>query len=348
MKTLIRKQPFLRASGQGLMFVLPVLLLLAFSPLGLERRDTQSAAHRQAASGSGISTQSVYDVAIILLNISNIDISAGSYDLDFYISFYCAEPPCASEPKWDIMNTMDKIEPELQGAPVPFQEYHYRVKAKLLGYIDYTFYPFDYLLVDLFIEDKELGSSLIAYRLSSIATDKYLFNPKGWNYTLDPNAWRTEDILYSFETEAYSRLNVSLLLEREWSGAFMKTLFAAIVIVLIGLLAFLMRHDESTERLALTSSTMLGIILYNLSITGNLPTIGYMTFTDKFMVVCYVTVFLALLVSVSLMVFINLGKHELAQKLHHATRWIIPSLWLISMLLVFIFGLFVPYEAMFN
>ncbi len=348
MKTLIRKQPFPHASGRGLMLVLPVLLMLAFSPLRPESRDTQSAAHQQAAPGSGLGAQSVYDVAIILLNISSIDISAGSYDLDFYISLYCAEPPCASEPNWDIMNTMDKIEPELQGAPIPFQEYHYRVKAKLLGYIDYTFYPFDYLLVDLYIEDKELGSSSIAYRLSSITADEYLFDPKGWNYTLDPNAWKTEDVLYSFDAETYSRLNVSLLLEREWGGAFMKTLFAAIVIVLIGLLAFLMRHDESTERLALTSSTMLGIILYNLSITANLPTIGYMTFTDKFMVACYVTTFLSLLISVLLMVLINQGQHEQAQRLHRTTRWVVPSLWIIAIALVFILELFAPYRAMFD
>lgn len=320
------------------LLVLPALFALAFFPSQSQAAQAQPPAQ----------AESIYDVAIILLNISNIDIGAGSYDLDFYISFYCAEPPCASEPNWDIMNTMDKIEPALQGAPIPFDEYHYRVKAKLLGYIDYTFYPFDYLLVDLYIEDKELGSSSIAYRLSSITTDRYLFNPKGWNYTLDPNAWQTEDISYFAEAETYSRLNISLLLEREWSGAFMKTLFAAIVIVLIGLLAFLMRHDESTERLALTSSTMLGIILYNLSITSNLPTIGYMTFTDKFMIVCYVTVFLSLLVSVLLMVFINLEQHELAQKLHRATRWIIPTLWVLAMALVFAFGLFAPYQAMFN
>lgn len=348
MKTLIRKQPFPHALGHGLMLVLPALLLLAFSPLHLESRDTQSATHRQAAPGCPTNAESVYDVAIILLNISGIDISVGSYDLDFYISFYCAEPPCASEPKWDIMNTMDKIEPELQSAPIPFQEYHYRVKAKLLGYIDYTFYPFDYLLVDLYIEDKELGSSSIAYRLSSITADVYLFDPKGWSYTLDPNAWKTEDVLYSFDAETYSRLNVSLLLEREWGGAFMKTLFAAIVIVLIGLLAFLMRHDESTERLALTSSTMLGIILYNLSITANLPAIGYMTFTDKFMIACYVTTFLSLLISVLLMVLINQGQHEQAQRLHRTTRWVVPSLWIIAMALVFILELFLPYRAMFD
>lgn len=338
MKTKLRKQPFF-------IFILSALLMLAFSPLNLKTLGAQSPAHRRIAPDSSINAESVYDVAIILLNISSIDISAGSYDLDFYISFYCAAPPCASEPKWDLMNAVNKLEPELQSEPIPFQEYHYRVKTRLLGYIDYTFYPFDYFFVDLYIEDKELNRSSIAYRLASIAADETLFNPKGWIYSLNPNAWQTQEVFYAFASEPYSRLNVYLLLEREWFGAFMKTLFAAIVIVVIGLLAFLMRCDESTDRLTLTSSTLLGIILYNLSITSNLPAIGYMTFTDKFMLTCYLATFLSLLVSVLLMVLVNQGRQEQAERLNRIARWVVPPLWVIAAALVFVLELIVPYQA---
>ena len=57
----------------------------------------------------------------------------------------------------------------------------------------------------------------------------------------------------------------------------MKGLFAAVVIIMVGMLSFLMKYDEIGERLALTSSTLVGAILYHLTLTASIPPVGYMT-----------------------------------------------------------------------
>jgi hypothetical protein len=117
----------------------------------------------------------------------------------------------------------------------------------------------------------------------------------------------------------------------------MKTLFAAIVIVGVGMLSFLMRHDEVAERLALTSSTLVGSILYHLTITSTIPPVGYLTFADKFMIVNYIVVGAALLVTVMLMYYsygFEPDDAEDAKRLHRWTSWVVPLSWVVLMVLI--------------
>ncbi len=229
---------------------------------------------------------------------------------------------------------------------VPFSYYEYRVKADMIGRVDYTFYPFDYLYIDVFIEDKEYTSNEISYEFSAVSTDPYLFNPAGWIHNDNYDSGVTYIIEYGKPDVTYDRLNVWLFLERDWFGAFMKTVFAAIVIVVIGMLSYLMKADATSERLALVSSTLVAIVLYHISLVAGVPATGYLTFIDKFMVWTYLIVFLSLVVSVTMMVFVNAGKQDLAERLHARTRWLIPALWIASMAFVFIYNLIIPYNKL--
>jgi len=47
----------------------------------------------------------LYLVDVIVLNLSDIDLTAGTYSMDFYIQFTCEDPPCSLEPNWDILNS---------------------------------------------------------------------------------------------------------------------------------------------------------------------------------------------------------------------------------------------------
>jgi hypothetical protein len=82
----------------------------------------------------------------------------------------------------------------------------------------------------------------------------------------------------------------------------MNSLFAAAVIVLVGLLSFIMRPDAAGERLALTSSTLVAAILYHISLSSAIPPVGYLTYAaDKFMIANYVIVSLSVGISAALM-----------------------------------------------
>lgn len=335
---------FFRTSWLGLTIFAVLSLLVLPTWRSVQARgplEFGEAKHPSAAQNA----QNVYMVEIIVLNLSSIDLTTGTYSMDFYLMLTCETPPCSREPAWDILNSVS-LEVDDQGVTRPFEYYEYRVKAELIGKVDYTFYPFDYLYVDLYIEDKEAASSELAYEFGSITVDDVLFNPAGWYHDPAYDSAETFDVTYGNPDQDYARLNVWLFLERDWFGAFIKTIFAAIVIVLIGMLSFLMKVDAVSERLALVSSTLVAVVLYHISLVSSVPATGYLTFTDKFMVWTYIIVFAALIVSVLMMIYSNAGKIEIAERIHKRTRLLIPIVWILIMIYTFAVDLFIPYNLM--
>jgi hypothetical protein len=244
------------------------------------------------------------------------------------------------------MNATEDINPIDQGTSIPFVSYDYRLKTTLIGQVDYTFYPFDYLYIEIYIEDKKLGDDTITYELVALNVDKMLFNPSGWYYKPEQNGSEVTSISYTLDATKYSRIDIWMFLERDRFGAFMKTIFAALVIVLVGMLSYLLRVEDANERLALTSSTLVAIVLYHISLVAGVPATGYLTFVDKFMVATYVVIFLSLVISVLLMVYVNNEQNDKAEKLHLRTRWTVPALWLLLMMYVFVFHLIIPYNRL--
>ena len=323
-----------------LVSVLSMLLLVSFAPFAkYQVQDASSNSKIQAK-------RDVYLLSITVLNISDIDLNAGTYTVDMFISFICKDAPCKNEPNWDVMNATEEIEPVDQGTSVPFTSYDYRLRATLIGQVDYTFYPFDYLYIEMFIEDKQHGNDAMTYELASLNVDELLFNPSGWYYKPQQGGSDVTAISYPLDETKYDRIDIWMFLERDRFGAFMKTIFAALVIVLVGMLSYLLRVEDAKERLALTSSTLVAIVLYHISLVASVPATGYLTFVDKFMVATYVVIFLSLVVSVLLMVYVNNGQNARAEKLHLRTRWTIPVLWILLMGYVFVFQLAIPYNRL--
>jgi heme/copper-type cytochrome/quinol oxidase subunit 2 len=119
----------------------------------------------------------------------------------------------------------------------------------------------------------------------------------------------------------------------------MKGLFAAIVIVAVGMLSFLMTYDDTEDRIALTSGTLASAIFYHMTLTASIPPVGYLTYADKFMMLQYVFITMALAVSVTLFLLVGTTRkarnlHALAKKVHKATRWSIPLAWVAAMIVL--------------
>ena len=115
----------------------------------------------------------------------------------------------------------------------------------------------------------------------------------------------------------------------------MKGLFAAIVIVGVGMLSFLMNPTEAKDRIALTSGTLASAIFYHMTLTSSIPPVGYLTYADRFMILQYIfiTASLGIAIGLFLMESTSDGEQKM-QQLHRATRWVIPLLWVISMIVL--------------
>jgi hypothetical protein len=74
------------------------LFLLAFTPFA----DSHGRRAYARVAGNFLKAKStapdVYLVEITVLNISSIDLNAGTYAVDMFISFICKNAPCKNEP----------------------------------------------------------------------------------------------------------------------------------------------------------------------------------------------------------------------------------------------------------
>jgi hypothetical protein len=280
-------------------------------------------------------------VGVYILSVGNLDTTTGRYTMDFFLNFICETVPCDPS-EFDLMNASadtsieDQTDPSVRG-----EEFYYRIRASLRTNLDLRNFPFDEHILEIELEDKNKNDQnyvLIADPdQSGIDSSVYV---SGWNLEPQISGGVTSHD-YDVYDEAYSRARFSIRIYHPWFSSFMKGLFAAIVIVGVGMLSFLMKPEDSGDRLELTSATLASAIFYHLTLTASIPPVGYLTYADRFMILQYIFITISLGVAVALFL-LQPGEGEepdpnqqaTANQIHNATRWLVPILWIISMIVL--------------
>ena len=293
----------------------------------------------ESPAAAEVQDKEVVRVGVYILSVGNLDTRTGTYLVDFFLNFTCETPPCDPS-QFDIMNSAtrpvieDQTTEEDRGT-----NFYYRVRANLQTNLDLKEFPFDRHTLAIELEDKNKNNNeyrLIADpTLSGIDSEVYV---AGWN--LEPYILGAEKThKYTVYDEAYSRVRFAIHIYHPWFSSFMKGLFAAIVIVGVGMLSFLMNENEARDRIALTSGTLASAIFYHMTLTASVPPVGYLTYADRFMILQYVFITAALGVAVSLLLLQraenDTANHKaLALQIHRITRLVIPVLWAISLIVL--------------
>jgi len=357
----------MKNSGKFRWSLLPSIMFvfaLAVSPFLASRTLASSAVRdyegeslkRPRISSAQSATPLIQKVGLYVLGITDLNVATGSYTMDVYLNFRCSRPCDSLDPDhptfdnpdpdntaFDVMNATGAPDvsdqtSDTQGGTV----YFYRVRVPLGENLILKDFPFDYHYLSMQLEDKiwDVNDLVYEYDPEKSGVDKYAV-VSGWQVKKEVNG-EVVNHVYPIYPEPYSRLTFKVAIYHPWFSSFMKGLFAAIVIVGVGMLSFLMKYDEISERLALTTSTLVGAILYHLTLTSSIPPVGYLTFADKFMLANYVIVFLALAVTVGLMLYVNAEEKEKAMRLHKYTRRLIPGLWIFLTAYLIVFGMSIP------
>ena len=257
-------------------------------------------------------------VGVYLLNVGRLDIGAGTYTMDFYVSFRCSED--CQPGNFEILNgraTVDKNDDEPR-----FKVF--RVRADLVAQFDLRSFPFDSHRLQIAFEDKVLQDSRLVYEPDDAMTG---IHPSavvvGWN--LDKK-WKVsiDQDRYDVYGQSYSRATFSIGVNRPKLSAFLKNLTPALIITLSGFLALLMGADKATSRLTLTTSALVGSVLFHINMTSSMPPIGYLTFGDRLMMINYIGLVLVLMVNVKVLALSEAGATTIAGSiLDKAKYWFI-------------------------
>ena len=264
-------------------------------------------------------------VGIYVLDIGKLDISTGSFTVDFYLDLKSKDPknPITEEAAAvEFMNgrgTFEKIEDK-------GNEKFYRVLATLNTPIQLRRFPFDAQKMQIILENKTNGLDKVKYipLTAESGMDRAIVFPgwaiKGWEAT---SADHEYPVYHTPEgkNEVYSQYRFSVDIARIAVNSFLKTFLPVLFLMLIVMASFILDPDKVTTRLGAISSALVASAMFHVSISGQIPPVSYLTFADKFMILTY----LILLVSfcLSLAIYLMQGKPEKqarALKLHHFTE----------------------------
>jgi len=278
-------------------------------------------------------------IGVYILSVGNLDTTTSRYTVDFFLNFICVTENC-NPSGFDLINAgLDREVEDQSDESEAGQAYYYRVRATMRTNLDLRNFPFDEHVLEIEIEDKNKTDTEYVYiadpEQSGIDSSVYV---SGWN--LEPSiTGEVNSHNYEVYDEAYSRVRFYIRIYHPWFSSFMKGLFAAIVIVAVGMLSFLMKPEDAGDRIELTSATLASAIFYHLTLTASIPPVGYLTYADRFMILQYIFITISLGVAVWLFLLQtksddNVDQSETAEQIHKATRWLIPILWIVSMVVL--------------
>jgi hypothetical protein len=272
-------------------------------------------------------------VGLYVLNLGKFDITTGAFTADFYLDLRCDGPcPPGTLDGFEFMNgrasSIDKIIDE-EG------EKFYRIQATLSSPVDLLKYPFDSQKMEIIIEDKTKTLGEIVYvpdKTQSGIDDSIVFT--GWNIDgWDAKAGTHEYKIYG---ETYSQFVFDVDISRIVLSSFLKTFLPVIFILLVVVFSFLLDPDKVTTRLTIAGSSLVAAVLFHVSINSQIPSVGYLTFADKFMIVTYLILLLSFIINILIIEFGELRKQKLVEKLHRSTEYsiliIVPVLYAILFL----------------
>ncbi|HIH05582.1 TPA: hypothetical protein HA372_04640 [Candidatus Woesearchaeota archaeon] len=266
-------------------------------------------------------------VGLYVLNLGKFDVATGSITADFYLSLKC-DTNCSPE-GFEFMNGRASSVDKAIDTP---NEKFYRIQANLNGPVDLKRFPFDTQSIPIIIEDKTHTVEDLVYVVNE---EESGIDPSiaftGWNL----DGWRAEAKEHPYEIygETYSQYVFNVDISRIKWNSFIKTFLPIIFITLIVLFSFLLDPDKITTRLGMAGSSLVAAVMFHISISSQVPPVGYLTFADKVMLLTYLVLLASFIINIALLELQEQKKAELVERIHRRTEYsmfiIVPAIYLL-------------------
>ena len=260
-------------------------------------------------------------VGFLLLSVGDVSVAASSYTLDMYLSFAC-DRPCDPE-HFEFVNGRPLLE---DAQTKTSTQRTYRVLAQLRGAWDLRAYPFDRDDLTVGIEDRILDADKLVYvvdrahtAIDSTAVVAGWVFPRRWSATVTDHA-------YPVFNETYSRYVFTTALQRPVLVGVL-TLAPAVILVAVGLLALGLRADLGTQRLTVSTSALVAMVLFHISLRAGLPPVGYFTFADRFVIISYVVLAMIIVLAMVILNRLHAGDAAGAERVRRTACWAVPAVW---------------------
>jgi hypothetical protein len=267
----------------------------------------------------------IVKVGIYLIRAGGLDISNGSIDVDFYLDFVCQNVCDKEQDKFELVNGSVRSSVKDDSNP---SNPTYRVNATVFQEVDLKKYPFDSHEIQIIIESANQTDNMVyAVNPSTTTLDPQVFI-LGWQ--LDHNA--TADVTekyYEAWNLSYSRYTFKAQLSKPILASWLKGILPAIFIMLGSLFALFITPKNIGSRVAIITSALVASVLYHLNFTSRVPSIGYLTFADTFMMINYVVLIISLGLTIWVLRADNADNKTPVEWINRIEVIAIPGLWLL-------------------
>ena len=258
--------------------------------------------------------QQEVQVGVYVLNLGKFDLTAGTFTADFYLDLKC-NSECQLE--FEFMNGRANSIEKIIDEPT---EKFYRIQANLNSPVSLKNFPFDEQQMQIILEDKKSTADELVYiplDEESGIDDSIAFT--GWEIT----GWNAQvkEHYYPAYDETYSQYIFSIGIAKIVFNSFLKTFLPVVFIMLVVLFSFLLDPDKVQARLGMVGSSLVASVMFHVSISNQIPPVGYLTFADKFMLLTYFVLLASFIINIAMLELQQLKKNEMVEKMHKYTKY---------------------------
>lgn len=278
---------------------------------------------------------SAYDVnvGVYIINLGKFDVATGAFTADFYLTMNCQEENCSVGDFEFVNGRATSVDKSIDKPNEKF----YRIQANLVSPVDLKRFPFDNQQMVIALEDKLKTTDKINYVVDieqSGMDDSITFtgwNLDSWNATVKEHYYKPYD-------ETYSQYAYEINISRISFNSFLKTFLPIIFIMLITIFTFVIDPDKIMNRLTIAGSSLVATVMFHISISNQLPPVGYLTIADKFMMLTYFILVITFLINIIILDLQEMKKTHLVEKFHKITEynmlWAVPIAYIIFFMFV--------------
>jgi len=193
---------------------------------------------------------------------------------------------------------------------------------RLAAKFDLRRFPFDQQQLTLEVESFSWDASQLVY----VADD----STTGFDDEFEIPEWTIADVSAYEEkvsvvrsTEPFSRLVLTIDLDRQSGFYLWKILLPLLIIVALSWSVFWMVEDRFGMRVRVSATGILTIVAFQFVASQNLPRIGYLTLMDKVMVISFLLLAVTVLQSYIVSRFQD-GHPQTALRIDVVSRWLFP------------------------
>ena len=257
-----------------------------------------------------------YTIDVDLESLAKFDLAQGSVAAEFILEIHCDKAPC--DPHIEIGNGKVNGKPEKIGEEELSRKY--RIKAELDSFIDLSGYPFDSheLQLELYEKHDPFQTTLKA---GTVAVSEKLRLP-GWEFDAKP-AVSVEKIDTGDKT-TQDQFVLSLGIHRPKMPQTFKALVPVFFMLLVAAVGLFLRPKSIGPRFAASTGGLVPLVMFHVGQINSLPSVGYLTRLDKFMVASYVAFLVHIVFNLLIMRSEEVKAEDKSAKLYKAAGVAVP------------------------